>query len=123
MINSSIAVKRNECEHLTGKESGRYKHQGISVFSSEYKNCFRYVYSVKGQVVAALQICYDSLNFGLMTNIYVSQELQRKGIATKLYQRALKDFDRLGLTWKPEAPVLQWGVKMKDNMTVGHMRN
>jgi hypothetical protein len=57
----SLLSSRNGYEEIIGKETGRNNYNGISQFISEYGSG-RYIYKVKGIVIAAIHIQEERAN-------------------------------------------------------------
>lgn len=89
-----------------GSETGTTARDGISVYKSPHGSN-RYLYSKQGAAVGVLQVVEISPGVAVIANVYTSPEWRRKGIATKLYERASKDFEvslpermsEAGLAW------------------------
>jgi GNAT superfamily N-acetyltransferase len=75
-----------------GAETGTTVRDGISVYKSPHGSN-RYLYSKQGAAVGVLQVVEISPGISVIANVYTSPEWRRKGIATKLYERASKDFE------------------------------
>ncbi len=74
-----------------GTEKGRYNPDGISVYRSPHGST-RYVYSGAGESLAVLQIMSRNRNYGTIANAYTVEKARRNGLASKLLDRARKDF-------------------------------
>lgn len=77
-----------------GAENGTVMPQGVSKLSSPHGSV-RYVYAVGGEIVGALQLVTLDGKNARIANVYVKTPHRRKGIATKLYQQATKDFQSI----------------------------
>jgi GNAT superfamily N-acetyltransferase len=94
-----------------GAETGATVRDGISLYKSPHGSN-RYLYSKQGAAVGVLQVVEISPGVAVIANVYTSPEWRRKGIATKLYERASKDFaislpdkrmlSKAGLAWSKQ---------------------
>lgn len=75
-----------------GAETGHTVLTGISKYVNSFGST-RYVYSKDAQALAVLQVMSRDGKAGVITNAFTSQEVRRKGIASKLIARAKKDFE------------------------------
>jgi GNAT superfamily N-acetyltransferase len=74
-----------------GYEKGVFRKNGISRFEDPFGS-FRYVYAEHGVILGALQVMARRGIPARVANVIVRPEHQRRGIASKLFARALKDF-------------------------------
>jgi hypothetical protein len=94
-----------------GAETGTTVRDGVSVYKSPHGSN-RYLYSKQGAAVGVLQVVEISPGIAVIANVYVASEWRRKGVATKLYERASKDFaislpdkrmlSKAGLAWSKQ---------------------
>jgi len=83
--NSSISQAFN------GKEKLIKKYGNIEKYKGEFGS-FRYLYRKDGEIIGAIQ---GVLKPPIVSNIYINDDYRRKGIATKLFDRAKKDIKGL----------------------------
>lgn len=100
-----------ECPQI-GKESGVFKKDGISHFitpASPLGSSHRFVFSVNGEIVSALQIMSADGITGKVANIYTEKRFRRNGTATALFRAVQeifshvefgKDFSEDGAAWR-----------------------
>ncbi len=74
-----------------GYEKGVFRKNGISRFEDPFGS-FRYVYAENGVILGALQVMARRGIPARVANVIVRPEHQRRGIASKLFARATKDF-------------------------------
>lgn len=79
---------------LIGSESGDFKPIGISRFDSGYGST-RYVYSLDGEIVSALQIMKPTKGIAFIANVRTHTAHRRKHYATMLLKAALRDFKQI----------------------------
>lgn len=79
---------------MAGEETGKHVADGISKYKSK-SGSYRYVYSEGGEALSALQVVSKDGVEGLAANVYTLPKHRRKGLATKLYEAARKDFPQL----------------------------
>lgn len=79
-----------------GEETGRYHENGISVFwhINGTGSSKRYVYSIDGKIVSGIQLMIRHGHV-LMANAYTLPEYQKRGYASKLTEKALKQHPKL----------------------------
>lgn len=76
-----------------GAETGRTPRDGIAVWRSKIQpGSHRYVYFEQGEPLAALQIVGERGGGANVANVYTRPDARRRGLATKLLERACKDF-------------------------------
>jgi GNAT superfamily N-acetyltransferase len=90
---SKILAPRGETG-MAGEETGKHVADGISKYKSK-NGSYRYVYSEGGEALSALQVVSKDGVEGLAANVYTLPKHRRKGLATKLYDAARKDFQQL----------------------------
>lgn len=77
-----------------GDESGKVKRAGIGVHSSPHGSK-RYLHYENGKPVAGLQVVSRDGRTAKVANVYVAPSYRRRGLATKLFERARRDFESL----------------------------
>lgn len=74
-----------------GPEAGRVKRSGLSRLVSPFGS-YRYLWSVDGAPVAALQVVWRAGETARVANVYTRPEHRSRGYATRLFRQAEKDF-------------------------------
>lgn len=66
------------------EEYGKHIFNGISVFKSKCGS-IRFVYSIDGEIVSALQVMIHSKSKSVATNVYTDTRYRRQGFAKSLF--------------------------------------
>lgn len=92
MATDLILRPKSQCP-LTGPEEGPSPPpDGIARYTDLYGSS-RYVLYRTGIAIAAIQVVSREGRQAVIANVYVDPVFRRKGLATKLLQRALQDHD------------------------------
>ena len=117
---------------MIGHEKGNLKPDGISKLTSPHGS-YRYIYSIGGEPVSALQVVSRDHNTGIVTNSFTKKEHRRQGLARKLLGQIQRDFSILefnedqsgsGAAWVGSVTrvAAKWVLKLakEEQKTAGH---
>lgn len=77
-----------------GNESGKFNTNGVSLFQSPFGS-YRYVMSIDGNIVSALQIMSRDGKVGKIANAFTHKDYRRKGYGKQLFNYAKKKFNKI----------------------------
>ena len=101
---------KNCWQDFTGRETGRTIQNGISVYYGEYGSV-RFLLRHSGEIIAGLQIVVNS-EIAIASNIYTKPEHERRGYATKLYEKAVSLYPNLMLSDDKTEQGKSWAAKL-----------